>query len=331
MISHESITSAKTEALESVASASDTAALEAAELRYLSRKGVFASLFGELTDVPAAEKPALGAALNAAKQAVADAVRERKAALQSSAEQSVDVTLPGSTPKAGNRHPLMLMRERVEDIFMSMGYEVLDGPEIEIAKYNFDTLRIPENHPARDVWDTFYVEPGREVAGPDVPLLRTHISALQVRAMESREAPIRFISSGRVFRHEATDASHEANYFYCEGVAIEEGLTFGDLFGTLETFFHALFGKETETRFQPSFFPFVEPGGEVLMKGSRGWMEMLGCGMIHPEVLRNMGVDPERYTGFAFGMGIDRLMMYYNQVPDVRMSYQGDLRFLQNF
>src|SRR5690606_22081608 len=140
------------------------------------------TLFGELTDAPAAEKPALGAALNAAKQAVADAVRERKAALQSSAEQSVDVTLPGSMPKAGNRHPLMLMRERIEDIFMSMGYEVLDGPEIEIAKYNFDTLRIPENHPARDVWDTFYVEPGREVSGPDVPLLRTHISALQVRA-----------------------------------------------------------------------------------------------------------------------------------------------------
>lgn len=312
----------------------NAAALETLDKRYFGRHGLFTVLLKSIQQLPGADRPKAGAEANKVKNELERVFQARRTELSGSANNFDDefmLSLQGVVLTSGTVHPLMSMQDAIVDIFRTMGYEVLYGPEIELAKYNFDLLRIPENHPARDVWDTFYIEADKKLAGPDVPLLRTHISPMQLRVMEKRTPPIRFISPGRVFRHEATDATHEANYFYCEGMAIDRGLTFGDLLGTLEAFFKALFGPEAEIRAQPSYFPFVEPGAEILMKGEHGWMEMLGCGMIHPEVLRNMRVNPKEYSGFAFGIGIDRLMLYYYGVPDVRMSYQGDLRFLEQF
>lgn len=331
-------------------------ALETLEKRYFGRHGSFTILLKSIQQLPGAERPKAGATVNTIKRELHQAFQTRRTELSGSANAVDDeftLSLPGVPQTTGTVHPLMSMQDKIVDIFRTMGYEVLYGPEIELAKYNFDLLRIPENHPARDVWDTFYIEADRSLdsardvaskknnekkirndaptSGPDVPLLRTHISPMQLRVMETRKPPIRFISPGRVFRHEATDATHEANYFYCEGVAIDKGLTFGHLLGTLEAFFKVLFGPKAKIRAQPSYFPFVEPGAEILMQGEHGWMEMLGCGMIHPEVLHNMRVNPKEYSGFAFGIGIDRVMMYYHNIPDVRMSYQGDLRFLQQF
>lgn len=304
------------------------------EKRFLGRKGTITAFLKSLEALPVAERPKAGAEANTVKRKLQQAFQSRRTELSDSTDHADDaftLSLPGVPQATGTIHPLMAMQDRIVDVFRTMGYEVLYGPEIELAKYNFDLLRIPENHPARDVWDTFYIEADKTLSGANTPLLRTHISPMQIRVMETRTPPIRFISPGRVFRHEATDATHEANYFYCEGLAIDRGLTFGDLFGTLESFFKALFGEKAEIRAQPSFFPFVEPGAEILMKGPKGWMEMLGCGMVHPDVLHNMRVNPKAFSGFAFGIGIDRLMLQYHHIPDIRLSYQGDLRFLEQF
>lgn len=320
------------DAVEALHAARDAAELHKIEKQYLGRKGQLAELLSRVAAAPPTERPSLGKQGNAAKKAIEQAVAERRASLAAGqASSPEDLSLPAIPQELGHRHPLMVMRQRMTDIFARMGYEVQDGPEIELAKYNFDLLNIPENHPARDVWDTFYVEGGPSARGPNTPLLRTHVSALQLRVMGKRKPPVRFVAPGRIFRHEATDMTHEANFFQFDGLAIEQGLTFGNLLGTIETFFRALFGNDVEIRAQPSYFPFVEPGAEVLMKGHHGWMEMLGCGMVHPAVLKHMGINPRQYSGFAFGMGIDRLMMYYYNVPDVRLSYSGDLRFLQQF
>lgn len=322
------------EAEKAAATAASLEELSRLEQKYLSRKGAASLLFAQLNTVPAAERPRLGQTANQTKYAITKAFAERRVALSSGTSDASDdflLQLPGLAEPAGTRHPLMIVQERVSAIFASMGYDILLGPDIELAKYNFDLLNIPLEHPARDIMDTFYVENRRGAKGGDVPLLRTHISPMQIRMMEERKPPIRFTSPGRIFRHEATDTTHEANYSYCEGLAIEKGLTLGDLMGTLEMLFQKLFGAKTQVRFQPSFYPFVEPGGELLMLGAKGWMEMLGCGMVHPKVLKNMRVDPREYSGFAFGLGLDRIMMYYYQIPDVRLSYQGDLRFLEQF
>lgn len=320
------------EFLAALAAASTQDAVLDVEKAFFGRKGSLTVLVKQINALSAAERPAFGRRVNEIKREMGEAIRQRRAALGAGAGKATeDITLPGTNELTGSRHPLMVVQQRIEDIFRTMGYEILFGPEIELAKYNFDLLRIPENHPARDVWDTFYVGGVKPSSAAETPLLRTHISPMQIRVMEKRKPPIRMISPGRVFRHEATDATHEANYFYCEGMAIEQGLTFGDLMGTLRQFFKALFGPDVEIRSQPSFFPFVEPGAEILMKGKHGWLEMLGCGMIHPEVLRNMRVDPKEFSGFAFGIGIDRIAMHLHAIPDIRLSYQGDLRFLQQF
>ncbi len=330
MTFQEQLNALAAEAKRTLAACRNAEELFAAEKKYLGRNGSVTLLVKQVKEVPLPERPAAGRVANDVRRMLQALLEERRRS-QGGSEVQADLTLPASRQAVGSRHPLIAMQERIEDIFRTMGYELLFGPEIELAKYNFDLLNIPDHHPARDVWDTFYVGGEKPKTPGDTPLLRTHISPMQVRVMEERKPPIRFISPGRVFRHEATDASHEANYLYCEGMAIEQGLTFADLLGTLEEFFHALFGANVEIRAQPSFFPFVEPGAEILMKGHKGWMEMLGCGMIHPTVLRNMRVDPKKYAGFAFGIGIDRLMMYYEGVPDIRLSYQGDLRFLSQF
>lgn len=317
--------------LKEMESSHDEQELFGVEKKYLGRKGLLTQVLKQVKDLTPEEKRTQGSEANNARYALEAALTKRRRALLTAGNAAGDLELPAKKLESGSAHPLMTMQQRIEDIFVQMGYEILYGPEIENAKYNFDLLNIPEKHPARDVWDTFYVEDPKHRMGPATPLLRTHISPMQVRVMEKRKPPIRFISPGRVFRHEATDATHEANYFYNEGLVIERGISFGDMLGTLDAFFKALFGEDAETRAQPSFFPFVEPGAELLMKGSHGWMEMLGCGMVHPTVLKNMGVDPKEFSGFAFGMGIDRIMMYYNDVRDIRLSYSGDLRFLKQF
>ncbi|MCD6195146.1 phenylalanine--tRNA ligase subunit alpha [bacterium] len=226
---------------------------------------------------------------------------------------------------SGSLHPLTIFLRQAIAVFRDMGFEVLEGPEIESEWYNFDSLRVPEWHPARDVQDTFYLEDGR--------LLRTHTSAMQVRAMEKRKPPVRIIVPGRVFRNEATDASHEANFYQLEGFAIDSHIQMRHLFGVLEKFVREIFGSKTKYRFVPAYFPFVEPGTEMLIQlgKQKKWLEVLGAGMIHPEVLKNMGVDPNKFQGFAFGMGVDRLAMILAGFNDVRLSYQGDLRFLKQF
>ncbi len=224
----------------------------------------------------------------------------------------------------GSLHPITILIRQAVVVFEKMGFEVLEGPEIETEWYNFDSLRVPEWHPARDEQDTFYLEDGR--------LLRTHTSAMQVRAMERRKPPVRIVVPGRVFRNEATDASHEANFYQLEGFAIDENIQMRHLLGVLSCFVEEIFGK-VEYRFAPAYFPFVEPGLEMSIRlGKDGkWLEVLGAGMIHPEVLKNMGVDPGRFQGFAFGMGVDRLAMLKSGFTDVRLSYRGDLRFLKQF
>lgn len=222
----------------------------------------------------------------------------------------------------GHLNPLTQFMRRACKVFTDLGFEIYEGPEIETVKYNFDLLNIPEDHPARDAWDTFYLKDGR--------LLRTHTSPCQLRAMEGRKPPVRIIVPGRCYRHEATDATHEATFYQLEGFAIDKNITFSDLVGTLDYFVKKIFGPDTKTRFFPSFYPFTEPSMDVAIK-TQNWLEILGSGMIHPDVLKNMKLDPKKWQGFAFGMGIDRLMMLLNGVDDIRLSYSGDLRFLKQF
>ena len=241
--------------------------------------------------------------------------------------------------EGGHIHPLSQVIRRMVDIFTELGFVVADGPEIETERNNFDLLNIPKDHPARDMWDTFWLKPKN--AGE---LLRTHTSPVQIRYMQTNQPPLRIIVPGRTFRHEATDATHEAQFYQLEGLVVDEATNMAHLKGTLELFFQKFFGCPTETRFRPSYFPFVEPGVEVdiscfkciggqgcMLCKQTGWIELMGAGMVHPAVLRGVGIDPEKFQGFAFGMGIDRLMMLKYRIDDVRLSYTGDLRFVNQF
>ena len=308
------------------------------EIKYLGRKGELTGILRQLKDLPAAEKPVIGKLANEIKNEINEAIKVAKRILGVSEKVSasvLDMTWPGKKKELGHLHPITQFLRKVDDIFISMGFEIVDGPEVETPEYNFDLLNIPKNHPARDAWDTFYVEGGL--------LLRTHTSPVQLRSMKKRKPPIRLIAPGRVFRHEATDAGHETTFYQCEGLVIDQCITVANLIGTLEYFLKAVFGEKVKIRVRPEFYPFVEPGMDIDMqclicqdKGcsvckQRGWLEMLGSGMVHPTVLKNMGVDPEKYSGFAFGLGIDRLMMLYHGINDIRLSYRGDLRFLEQF
>jgi len=223
----------------------------------------------------------------------------------------------------GHLHPLTQFIRKTVKVFEKLGFEIVEGPEIETEWYNFDSLRMFADHPARDVQDTFWLKDGR--------LLRTHTTSLQVRTMEKRKPPVRILVPGRCFRHEATDASHETNFYQVDGFAIERSIRMSDLIGTLDYFVKEIFGKDIKIRIRPSYFPFVEPGMEMDIGLKRGWEEILGAGMIHPDVLKNMGLDPKKWSGFAFGIGLDRLMMLYFGVLDIRLSYSGDLKFLKQF
>jgi len=329
----------RTEFEQQASAITDRAAWEALRLHWVGRKaGVVRGLLARISEVPAAERKAFGAAVNELKEAVearlaeletAIAERERLLALE---RDRVDVTLPGRRPRLGSLHPVSLVQREIEEIFAGLGYSVAEGPEVEDELHNFEALNMPDEHPARDAQDTFFVEGGW--------LLRTHTSPVQIRTMMARKPPIRIICPGRVFRFD-NDLRHSPMFHQVEGLAVAEGITFGHLKGTLDAFCKRLFSPTTEVRLRPSFFPFTEPSAEVDVTcaacgGSgcptcshTGWMEILGCGMVDPRVLRNCGLDPAVYSGFAFGMGLDRVAMIRYGIPNIRLLFEGDERLLR--
>jgi phenylalanyl-tRNA synthetase alpha chain len=312
------------------AQCADPAALENAKAKYLGKAGALTELLKGLAKLGAAERPAAGAAINAGKQAIESALADRRAELadaklaQQLAADALDVSLPGRGRTMGTVHPLSRVLERVETLFRSLGFAVADGPEIEDDFHNFTALNTPENHPARSMQDTFYVEGGM--------VLRTHTSPIQVRYMETHAPPIKIIAPGRVYRVDS-DATHSPMFHQVEGLWIDRDVSFADLKGTITEFLRRFFERDDlKVRFRPSFFPFTEPSAEIDMAfGDGGWLEIAGSGQVHPNVLRAVGIDPEQYQGFAFGMGPDRLAMLRYGVNDLRLFYENDLRFLRQF
>jgi phenylalanyl-tRNA synthetase alpha chain len=330
---------------ESARKAGDARALEELRNAYLGRKkGQVTLLFEELRSVPAEEKREAGRLVNEFKDHIRDRIAEVEGrvreAVKASGRASVareDLTLPGRKRYVGTPHPLTLFEQEIERVFLGMGFTIEEGPEIETDYYNFEALNFPPHHPARDKWDTLFIK-------GDL-LLRTHTSPVQVRVMERSKPPIRIICPGRVFRHETPDPTHLPMFLQVEGLVVDEGVTFAHLKGTLEYFLRALFGEKVKVRFRPSFFPFTEPSAEVDIEcivcggrdtacrlcGGTGWKEILGSGMVHPQVLKNVNIDPEKYSGWAFGLGIDRTAMLALGIPEMRYFYENDLRFLRQF
>ena len=321
-------------ALAELAQAADAEDLERWRVSYLGRRGALTDLLRGVSALPQNERPAAGQAANEAKRSLEAALEHRQEAIRAAAlaetleKERLDVTLPGRRPSRGRLHPTTIILRQITGFFQAMGYQVVEGPEVELDVYNFEKLNIPADHPARDMFDTLYVRP------PDV-LLRTHTSPMQARLMESTAPPVRAVMPGRCYRYEAQDATHEWMFCQVEGLAVDEGLTMADLKGTLAAFARHMFGSSVKTRFRCDYFPFVEPGVDFAISTPdlRGgaWLEILGAGMVHPRVLQMVGYDAERYTGFAFGMGTERIAMLKYGVPDIRLFYGNDLRFLEQF
>jgi phenylalanyl-tRNA synthetase alpha chain len=312
-----------------IAAADDLTALDAVRVTYLGKKGALTSRLKSLSELPATERPAAGQKINRAKQALIQQFESRRAALENAAldkklaADAVDVTLPGRGMSMGGRHPVSLARRRIEAIFRNAGFGVRSGPEIEDDFHNFTALNIPENHPARAMHDTFYFPGGK--------LLRTHTSPVQIRAMVKEGVPIRIIAPGRVYRCDS-DQTHTPMFHQVEGLVIDRGVSFANLKAALHQFVEKFFERDARLRFRPSYFPFTEPSAEVdVLWGEDNWLEILGCGMVHPNVLENAGIDAEEFTGYAFGMGIDRLAMLRYGVKDLRTFFENDLRFLRQF
>jgi phenylalanyl-tRNA synthetase alpha chain len=318
------------EALRSFAGIDDAAQLEQAKARYLGKSGSLTALLKSVGKLPPAERPLMGGRINAAKDKLEGALAARRQELETRkladqlAQEALDVTLPGRGQNVGTLHPISRTMQRVEALFHSLGFEVADGPEIETDYYNFTALNTPEDHPARSMHDTFYLEDG-------VHLLRTHTSPIQIRYMERHRPPIKIIAPGRVYRVDS-DATHSPMFHQVEGVWIDENISFADLKGVLTDFLRRFFERDDlKLRFRPSFFPFTEPSAEVDMSFGDGWLEIGGCGMVHPNVLKNVHIDSEKYQGFAFGLGPDRLTMLRYGVNDLRLFFENDLRFLTQF
>ncbi|MFM5464205.1 phenylalanine--tRNA ligase subunit alpha [Aeromonas simiae] len=308
---------------------SDIAALDEIRVKYLGKKGFFTEQMKGLGALSPEERPAAGAVINQAKQAVQDLLSERREALEAAvlnqklAAETIDITLPGRRIENGGLHPVTRTIERIERLFGEMGFTVARGPEIEDSFHNFDALNIPAHHPARTDHDTFYFN-------PDL-MLRTHTSGVQIRTMEQQQPPIRIIAPGRVYRNDY-DMTHTPMFHQVEGLLIDEHASFTELKGILHDFLRNYFEEDLTIRFRPSYFPFTEPSAEVDVMGKNGkWLEVLGCGMVHPNVLRSVGIDPEKYAGFAFGMGVERLTMLRYGVNDLRAFFENDLRFLKQF
>lgn len=336
------IQAAQEEAVAHVARASTLAELRDAEVATTGRKAPLSEIKSGMAGLSPEERPVAGRAIQEALEAVGEAIAGRRATLEAEEETSalaadrVDVTLPPRATPPGHPHPISLMLDRIVDVFVGMGYRVAEGPEVETAWYSFGALNMPEDHPALSMWDTLYIQGSKA-------LLRPHTSPVQIRAMEKQPPPIYIISPGRCARRDAFDASHSPVFHQIEGLAVDRGISFADLKGTLNTFAKEIFGAQLATRFRPSYFPFTEPSAEMDVAcptcegagcsacGRSGWIELLGSGMVHPQVLRNVGYDPEVYTGFAFGMGVDRNAMRAYGIPDIRQLFDNDVRFLARF
>ena len=329
------------EAIEAIQASDAPEKLNDVRVKFLGKKGELTAVLKSMKDVAPEERPKVGQLVNETRAAIEQIMEETKTKMEKAIREEklkaevIDVTLPAKKSRIGHRHPNSIALEEVERIFIGMGYEVVEGPEVEYADYNFTKLNIPENHPARDEQDTFFIN--------DSILLRSQTSPVQARAMEKGKLPIRMIAPGRVFRSDEVDATHSPSFHQIEGLVIDKNITFADLKGTLEVFAKELFGPETKTKFRPHHFPFTEPSAEVdvscfkcggkgcrFCKGS-GWIEILGCGMVHPNVLRMCGIDPDEYTGFAFGVGLERIALLKYEIDDMRLLYENDSRFLKQF
>ena len=324
--------------------------LEQVHSKYLGRKGMIAEQFSKISEIPAEERKSFGNEINTLKQRLTEVFEKRTAAIKREerdrdvSSRSIDITLPGAPFSPGKIHPLTRTMDEVKDIFGQLGFCVASGPDIEKDYYNFTALNVPSGHPARDIQDTFYVD-GSEIFDDarEKLLLRTHTSPVQIHVMEKQKPPVRIIAPGRVYRHEAVDASHSFIFHQVEGLAVDEDITFADLKKVLDVFIKKMFGSDVSSRFRPSYFPFTEPSAEVDMqciicKGKgcgvckqTGWVELLGCGMVNPAVFEFVGYDPQRYTGYAFGMGIERIAMLKYGIDDMRLFYENDVRFLKQF
>ena len=337
----EKLLAIKEAAFNEISAAENSGALEEIRVKYLGKKGELTTILRGMGSLSPEERPVVGKLVNEAKSEVEEKLeeavkkikeREKNAKL---ASEVIDISLPGKRNVIGKRHPLDLTLESMKEIFISMGFTVEDGPEVELDHYNFESLNIPKDHPARSEQDTFYIN--------DNIVLRTQTSPIQIRTMENQEPPIKMISPGKVYRSDAVDATHSPIFYQMEGLVIDKDVTFADLKGTLELFAKKMFGDKVVTKFRPHHFPFTEPSAEMdatcfvcegkgcrVCKGS-GWIEILGCGMVHPNVLRNCGIDPEVYSGFAFGFGVDRMVMLKYGIDDIRALYESDMRFLNQF
>lgn len=337
------ITEVQSEALQAIENAEDLNALQEVRNTYLSKKGLISGLMKEMKNLPPEEKPAFGQKVNACKQEVTEALEAKQQQLEVLAtaakleKEKIDITLPADHLRIGTTHPLMLIQQEIEDLFLGMGYKIAEGPEVEQDYYNFELANIPKDHPARDMQDTFYIDPNT--------LLRTHTTAMQMRELEKAhgETPIKLICPGKVYRRDDDDATHSHQFMQCEGLVVGENVTLADLKGTLEFLANKMFGEGRQIRFRPSYFPFTEPSVEVdvscpfcngkgcsVCKGS-GWIEILGAGMVHPHVLEMNGFDPEKCSGFAFGVGLERVAMLKYGINDIRNFYINDVRFLKMF
>lgn len=337
----DNVQSMLTQALSEINGAADLAAIEALRVKYLGKKGEVTTLLRSMGAVAPEDRPEMGRIINEAREAIEAALEEAKAVKSASAlgdrliQEQIDVTLPGVAKKRGHLHPLTVVLNEIQDIFIGMGFSVAEGPEVDTVYNNFDALNSPADHPSRSLSDTFYIT--EEI------LLRTQTSPVQVRTMKASSPPIKVISPGRCFRFDELDATHSPMFHQIEGLVVDENITMADLKGTLDVFAKSLFGEHTKTKFRPHYFPFTEPSAEVdvtcfkcggkgcrVCKGS-GWIEILGCGMVHPNVLEECGIDSEKYTGFAFGMGLDRVTMLRLEIDDIRLMFENDMRFIEQF
>ena len=336
-------------ALAAIGAAGNTGELEALRVQYLGKKGELTAVLKQMGKLSAEERPVMGQMANAVRAKLEDALEKRRAALDAAALESkleaeaVDVTIPGKPVEMGHQHPMNRVLQEVKEIFIGMGYQIVDGPEIEEAAYNFTKLNIEEGHPSRDRSDTFYFD------DDDSVLLRTQTSPMQIRVMEQQKPPIRMLAPGRVFRKDEADATHSPMFHQIEGLVVDEGITMGDLKGALETLIKRLYGEDAVVRFRPHHFPFTEPSCEVDMQcfkchgtgetagqvcstcHGEGWIELLGAGMVHPKVLEGCGIDPKKYSGFAFGIGLERTAMRRFKIADLRLIFENDVRFLEQF
>lgn len=337
----EKLAKIKQEAIDRIKNATSMENLNELKVAYLGKKGQMTEVLKGMKDVDAADRPMIGQMVNDTRNEIENCFEEMRASLEAALLEKkfkaevIDVTLPGKKKDLGHEHPNNLILREVEDIFIGMGYEVVSGPEVEYDHYNFEALNIPANHPAKDEQDTFYIN--SEI------LLRTQTSSVQIHEMEKGILPIRMIAPGRVFRADEVDATHSPCFHQIEGLVVDKGITFADLKGTLDEFAKRFFGPDTKTKFRPHHFPFTEPSAEVDVscfkcggKGCRfckgeGWIEILGCGMVHPHVLEMIGIDPNEYSGFAFGMGLERLTLLKCEIDDMRLLYENDYRFLKQF